>query len=227
MLRDLPPYLETEDSHVFMTGAPDTAHEVEEQTTVDPLDDVFGSTPASPALNGQDDAAGHLHQARSSAADPSDIPRLRSLHITNGYREGIAVSKEKHMQEGFDEGYSLGAEIGLKAGWCLGALEGVWHALSTSTQPTPADGAGGDSVDIPSRESVQQMLREAEEELQMQRMFGKEYFGEDGIWLYDVPGHEGGDDESTFEQIAEAHPALRRWTEKVLALSHEVGLRLQ
>ncbi|KAK5114231.1 hypothetical protein LTR85_010296 [Meristemomyces frigidus] len=221
MLRDLPPFLRDEEEHVFMNGAPGINHD-EEQTAVDPLDDVFGSAPVSPTLSG-DDARGGVYQIRSSAADPSDIPRLRSLHITNGYREGIAVSKEKHMQDGFDEGYTLGAEIGLKAGWCLGALEGIWHALPATPQPT-LDAARSGTVAM-SRESMRELIEEAKAELCMQSLFGKDHFGEDGIWLYDVPGQEGED--TTFEQIAEAHPALRKWTLKVCAVSGELGLQLQ
>ncbi|KAI7166152.1 hypothetical protein KC352_g25920, partial [Hortaea werneckii] len=138
---------------------------------------------------------------------------LRSLHVTGGYREGIAVSKEKHMQEGFDEGYTLGAELGLKAGWCLGALEGVGHALAASTvsQPTAEKTSDSDQNDLVSLDSTRELLESAEEELKVENLFGRTYFGEDGIWLYRVPGQEREDEETTFEKIAAAHPlAIRR-----------------
>ncbi|KAK4543412.1 hypothetical protein LTR36_005555 [Oleoguttula mirabilis] len=226
MLRDLPPYLRDGDDAVFMNGAPGIEHaqEREAETRIDPLDDVFGSAPASPILSGED-TQGRVYHGRPSAADPSDIPRLRSLHITNGYREGIAVSKEKHMQDGFDEGYTLGAELGLKAGWCLGALEGIWHALPAAPQRT-LEQAASDAV-VTTRESVHVLLQHAETELEVQSLFGSDYFGEDGIWLYAVLGQENEGEEVTFEKVAEAHPCLRKWTEEVLALSGKLGLHLQ
>jgi len=229
MLRDLPPYLQDADDHsLLMTGAPGTEHghehESEEGTRVDSLDDVFGSAPASPALSGQGAREGD-RSGRALNDDYSDIPRLRSLHVTNGYREGIAVSKERHMQEGFDEGYTLGAELGLKAGWCLGALEGIWHALPESREHSQ-DRADED-VEHLSRKDVRCMLDEAQEELKMQSLLGREYFGEDGIWLYNVPGQENDGEETTFEKVAEAHPVLHKWTEKVLAILGKLGLHAQ
>ncbi|KAI7223943.1 hypothetical protein KC333_g159 [Hortaea werneckii] len=107
--------------------------------------------------------------------------QLRSLHVTGGYREGIAVSKEKHMQEGFDEGYTLGAELGLKAGWCLGALEGIGHALAASTVSHPAaeKTSNSDQNDLITLDSTRKLLEAAEEELKVENLFGRTYFGED------------------------------------------------
>ncbi|KAF2486021.1 hypothetical protein BDY17DRAFT_238911, partial [Neohortaea acidophila] len=170
-------------------------------------DDVFGSAPPSPGADRT------VHQP----TDPSDIPRLRSTHVTNGYREGISASKSTHIQEGFDEGYALGAELGLRVGWCMGVLRGVLHAVSSShsnTSATPSVPAAENAKLTSSitRESVQQIIQDAEEALTIQALFGKDFFGEDGIWLYDVPGQESGDEGSvTFALIADAHPLLTRW----------------
>lgn len=223
MLRELPLFLSEAGDQTLVNGAPGIENRREEQANIDPLDDVFGSAPASPILD-SDYVAHSTGHDRSSTLDPSDIPRLRSTHVTSGYREGIAVGKEKHMQEGFDEGYTLGAELGLKAGWCLGALEGIWHALPAQADSTHTEPGGAPSA---SRDGVCELLAEAEEELEMQHLFGRQYFGEDGIWLYDVPGQDQESEETTFGKVADAHPVLLKWTAKVLAVSGEYCLQLQ
>ena len=91
------------------------------------LDDVFGSPPVSPS-----DPDYH-HQETSGIkgieVHPSDIPRLESVHVTAGYRDGIAVAREKTVQGGFDEGWILGAALGLRAGYVLGVMEGILSAI--------------------------------------------------------------------------------------------------
>ncbi|KAI7366045.1 hypothetical protein KC354_g4435 [Hortaea werneckii] len=230
MLRDAYDlHREGADNDMFVTGAHGSQN-AEEDARVDPLDDVFGSAPASPILGGNDLAGNVEDEADGSSrprnGDRSDIPRLRSLHVTGGYREGIAVSKEKHMQEGFDEGYTLGAELGLKAGWCLGALEGIGHALAASTVSYPAaeKTTGSDQIDLVTLDSTRKSLEAAEEELKVENLFGRTYFGEDGIWLYHVPGQEREDEETTFEKVAAAHPLVCKWTESISALSGKVGV---
>ena len=66
----------------------------------------------------------------------SDLPALRRQHMTDGYREGLAVGKARVMQSGFDSGYPIGVEVGLKVGNIIGVLEGVIAAL-TSAKPRP------------------------------------------------------------------------------------------
>ncbi|KAF2773835.1 hypothetical protein EJ03DRAFT_263822 [Teratosphaeria nubilosa] len=201
------------------SGIGDDDNERPAETYEDPLDDVFGSAPNSPVLSGND---GSDQDAtwRPNAQGLSDINRLRSTHVTNGYREGIAVSKEKHMQEGFDEGYNLGAEIGLKAGWCLGALDGIWRALP------PAETSGPASEHSPTGPDVKKKCLEAEEELKLERLFGRDYFGEDGIWLYHVPGAEDDSNDTTFGKIADAHPMVAKWSAVVADLAKKLDLEL-
>jgi hypothetical protein len=197
-----------------------------ESTYVDPFDDVFGSTPTSPALNGEQDE--HQSNAFNGQDHHSDIPRLRSLHVTNGYREGIAASKEQHVQAGFDEGYTLGAELGLKAGWCLGWLEGLKYALATAVEKARSGSSDMDVEEVLRMyEEVSGRLGDARRELGLERLCGKEFFGEDGVWVYDVPGSgEGQAEEATFEQIAAAHPVLRKWECEVRELAARMGLRV-
>lgn len=168
--------------------------EEEQEQTNHLNDDVFGSAPSSPVLSGQQLDRSH----------PSDLPRLRSLHVTNGYREGIALSKESHIQAGFDEGFSLGGEMGQRVGYLLGVLEGIARGLKD--------------------DETRGTWEEAQEELKMERLLGAEWFGRDGVWLYHVDGEEDG--EVTFEEVAKAHPVLRRWEEKLRESVHIVGLRL-
>jgi hypothetical protein len=233
MLRDLPPSLSHPDLEVFMNtpGAEDEPTQ-SSTTYVDPFDDVFGSAPPSPALNPQQENADfpHASTAPSRQADhPSDVSRLRSIHVTNGYREGIAASKEKHIQEGFDEGYSLGAEIALKAGRLLGALEGLCHALANQKRSGSLDDteeAGDYSRKLlEAREEAAKLLREADEELKMDKLFSRQYFGEDGVWIYHVPGQEN-ESEVTFARIAEAHPVITLWSKRLDELCGRLGVVL-
>ena len=204
-------------------------HPSPESEYVDPLADVFGSPPPSPNLTAQHDGANAAAARARPADDPSDVPRLRSIHVTNGYREGIAASKEQHIQEGFDEGYSLGAEVALKAGFLLGVLEGVYHALVAQSSGTSASSAatadGGISELAKIKEEVEKMLEEAEEELKVEKLFSKDYFGEDGIWLYDVPGRED-EGEVTFARVAEGHPVVKSWSERLRGVCESVSLDL-
>ncbi|KAK3110169.1 Essential protein Yae1, N terminal [Teratosphaeriaceae sp. CCFEE 6253] len=226
MLRDLPSSAREEVDLVLMTSTLGT--EEERPTYVDPFDDVFGSAPASPVPGGHDNGDGDGPDPRRRDAGASftphhsDISRLRSTHVTNGYREGIAASKELHMQDGFDEGYTLGAELGLKAGWCLGAVEGMRRAVAP----------GGGEADVshgPLRAEVgalSALHSSAVRDLEISRLCGREYFGEDGLWLYDVPGPLDGEHELTFERVAAAHPLLRQWRSKVLQVAEQLGLQL-
>lgn len=183
----------------------------------DLFDDIFGSSPNSPILSG--DRGDDILADRANASEVSDIPRLRSRHVTEGYREGIAESKEKFIQEGFDEGYSLGAELGLKAGWCLGVLEGVCKALDKAQMAHGKQSQQDSEADLQSEE----LFKRAQDELQMQKLFDPAYFGSDGIWLYDVPGSE---DETTFRQVAMAHPVLSSWISTTRAAADRVGLAI-
>ncbi|EME38852.1 hypothetical protein DOTSEDRAFT_160547 [Dothistroma septosporum NZE10] len=180
----------------------DTSHESEH---IDPLDDVFGSAPSSPSL-----AARENRHAPNT--EHSDIPRLRSIHVTSGYREGIAASKEQHIQAGFDEGFGLGGEIGIKVGVCLGVLEGIAKAIAKCED--------GDEVKI--------RWETAKEEMKMERVLGEEYFGPDGIWKYEVSGQDGqGGEIVTFADIARHHPVLKKWREVVDGLAKDYGLVLE
>lgn len=184
-------------------------------------DDIFGSAPNSPLQRPREedpevdfDALEPLPAQSAANTERSDIPRLRSTHVTSGYRDGIAESKAKFVQEGFDEGFSLGAVLGLKAGWLLGVFEGVVRAVN-------GDAGAGDEV----KGELREEYVKAREELGLISLFGSGYFGADGIWTFEVEGEaEGG--QVTFREVADAHPLLKKWTERVKEIETKLGLNL-
>ncbi|KAK4495438.1 hypothetical protein PRZ48_013769 [Zasmidium cellare] len=220
MLRDFPPLGPriSADEQLFMNNAPVNERPID-PAPIDPLDDVFGSAPSSPVQSGQHDSRAEdvTHVTGAQRAEHSDIPRLRSIHVTNGYREGIAASKEKHIQAGFDEGYSLGGEIGVKVGWYLGVLEGVCQAVGR------LDGEEHDEL----RDEVRKTFADAQEALKMEKLLCPDFFGPDGIWLYEVPGQddEGTELQVTFKDVAEKHPVLVEWRGKIELVAGMVGLK--
>lgn len=157
----------------------------------DTLDDIFGSSPPSPtnafALNGNRHAGN---------TEPSDIPRLQEKHETEGYRDGVTKGKGETVQTGFDEGYGLGAVMGLRIGRILGVLEGLYYAVAS-------DGGEG--------RRVKGLWEDGKRELRTERVFGVEWWGEDGIWRFDVPGEGKGGSEVVFGDVVGAHPLVRRW----------------
>lgn len=55
-------------------------------------------------------------------------------------------------------------------------------------------------------------MREARDDLRIERIFGREWWGKDGIWMYEVIG-EG--EEVTFDEVAKWHPFVKKWGEEV------------
>ena len=155
-------------------------------------------SPTSPATNNHlSDIFSDSPPTSPTAVDPSDIPRLRSSHSTAGYRDGISTSKELSLQPGFDEGYSLGAVFGLRVGYILGALEGLCSAHLQESEE---------------RKRCKKLVKEARETLDIEIIFGREWWGEDGIWKYEVQGKE---EEVTFREVVDAHPLVKRWIDRV------------
>ncbi|KAK8099202.1 Essential protein Yae1- N terminal [Apiospora kogelbergensis] len=169
----------------------------------DPLDDVFGSDTEEPH---HDEVVGG---AVARDTHPSDMRRLQTEHTTAGYRDGITVAKASSIQVGFDEGFSLGGTIGLKAGQLLGYLEGIAGALRASNN------SGADSQHAPAAA----LLTKAQAELAAETIFGEQYWNPDGTWKYELAstitkeGHPG--DSILFEDVANAHPAIKKWTQTV------------
>lgn len=224
MLRDLPQPFPSQNhfpDSVLMRGETN-AQDADTWTSAPELfDDVFGSAPSSPTRTDDNLSRTTTRVAGPSTSQhPSDIPRLRSTHVTSGYREGVAVSKEKYVQKGFDEGYSLGAELALKAGQCLGILEGLLDGL-----PSAAGRREGER----SAEGMElsQLVDEAESSLKVEKLCGREWFGEDGVWTFDVPGQDDAEETGvSFSEVASAHPIIKHWTDVVQRVATERGIRL-
>jgi hypothetical protein len=167
----------------------------------DDLADVFGSEPGTPSSSGYPGRDG-------GNTEWSDIPRLKEKHETEGYRDGVTKGKAESVQGGFDEGYGLGAVIGLRVGKILGLLEGI-HAAARSTESIDT----GDEWKVEG-ERLESLLGLAKAELKTESVFGREYFGEDGIWRFAVEV-EGEGREVVFPDIAGSHPLIQKWEDVV------------
>ncbi|KAI9893091.1 MAG: Essential protein Yae1, N terminal [Vezdaea aestivalis] len=173
-------HMETQQSY-FHSGS-----RVEDQS------DVFASRSPSPSHDAREN--------RELIKEPSDIPRLRNLHNTAGYREGVSAAKSNFMQEGFDEGFSLGAVVGKRVGLILGLLNG----LALATAATEA------------AEHTMKLLRQAQDELTVEKVFGQEF------WDWTVVSAEGNpwkftlkvdaNEEPSWIEVLNAHPLISKWT---------------
>ncbi len=159
------------------------------------LDDIWGSAPSSSTSETFPNNANHIRN------EPSDVPRLRSEHSTAGYRDGLSAAKNTTIQEGFDEGYSLGAVMGLEVGKLLGSLEGIYNAVQRI----------GFSYDS-EKKGTTTLLDTARRELRTEEVFGRDWWSEDGTWKFEVLG-EGpdGSGETTFKDVTNSHPTIRKW----------------
>ncbi|RFU35056.1 hypothetical protein B7463_g1327, partial [Scytalidium lignicola] len=181
----------------------------------DELDDVFGSAPPSPSavdFEHQHYPDGLHSSHRIGNLEPSDIPRLKEKHETEGYRDGVTTGKATTVQAGFDEGYSLGAVLGLKIGKILGLLEGLWSAVSSATKTNGNSDHRAAQIDwITEERRLSRLLGEARQELKTESVFGKEWWGEDGIWKFKVRGEGKDGKEVLFPDVAASHPLVAKW----------------
>lgn len=224
MLLDSKSQFSTQPRNTAPNDSPDAALSAE--PTEHAVDDVF-----YPA----EQESSHLtsnseHDGAFASNDVSDVPRIRAMHNTAGYRDGVAASKETHVQDGFDEGYALGAELGSRVGWILGVLEGLTEAVPAAAAVAVEDG----SPTAVSRGDVGRLLAEARAELTTQGIYGREYFLDDGIWRFEIPsaasaaaaaaveGDEGS--EVTFRAVAAAHPLIAKWTLKIAEVTAALGV---
>ncbi|ORX89751.1 hypothetical protein BCR34DRAFT_502252 [Clohesyomyces aquaticus] len=204
MLRDTSPYsgLTNFSTANAPPSPPFSAHN-------DALDDIYGSAPSSPDL-----AAHHpLNERQShSHADEmlSDLPSRQRILDTDAYREGLSSSKGEYVQQGFDEGYSLGAELGQRVGYILGMLQGFVAALRGHDEECWREARG--------------LLEAAKKELAIQELLGQNWVGEEGIWTWEVHGKE---EEVTFREVADQHPVVKRWEEKVGEVAGRWGADLR
>ncbi|KAL8903589.1 MAG: hypothetical protein Q9171_007352 [Xanthocarpia ochracea] len=175
------------------------------------LSDIFSdSPPASPSTT-----------TNNHPTEPSDIPRLRGIHSTEGYREGVSDAKHQAAQPGFDEAYPLGAILGLRVGYILGLLEALCIADGVRKAQKPNEEGRG--ITKGDGQRFQRLLVQAKEELNIQKLCGEEYWRSDGIWAYEVQG-KAGEEDVTFWEVVDQHPAIRKWLEKVRDEMRNLGI---
>lgn len=87
-----------------------------------------------------------IEDLQNSTAD------IKRMHTKQGYLDGISNAKESSLQEGFDDLYPKGAQLGIAVGGILGAL---------------------------ASNSDQELFKQAKEELNISRVLQKEYFNQD------------------------------------------------
>ncbi|KAF7956079.1 hypothetical protein EAE96_005000 [Botrytis aclada] len=174
----------------------------EPTTHNDDFDDVFGSEPGSPTFDGRDMRDGDMFGVGNT--EISDIPRLKEKHETEGYRDGVTKGKSESVQKGFDEGYGLGAVLGLRIGKIIGVLEGIFGAVSVSASKSE------DAEWRKEKIRLEELSNNAKSELKTEKVFAREWWGEDGIWKFEVPGEKEGND-VVFPDVAAAHPLLKKW----------------
>ena len=170
-------------------------------------------SPASPAPIAADNSLSDVFSdsppsTPAQSSIPSDISRLRSTHATAGYRDGISKSKTQSLQPGFDEGYSLGAVFGLRVGYLLGALEGLSCAYRTHRHES---------------DRFNSLIKQARREMEIEKIFAKEYWDKDGIWTYHVIAEA---EEASFQEVADQHPTVRKWGGTVGDEIEKAGLKL-
>ncbi|KAK6522004.1 Essential protein Yae1, N terminal [Arthrobotrys megalospora] len=164
----------------------------------------------------------------TSTPHPESTVRLASKHTTEGYRDGITTSKQQYIQEGFDEGYILGAALGLKVGELLGVLEGIVGTinglLASLDKNTGLTGGGEDREALKEQLQRHKKVREtARQELALEKVFGKEYFGEDGVWKWSAED----DGDMTFDDIVLQHPLVVKWGIIVKEQAEGFGLEIR
>ena len=87
----------------------------------------------------------------------------------------------------------------------MGVFEGLYTALKAKRSQRQVE-----------FERTQGMLKRVKQELALEKVFGKEWWGKDGLWTYPVDStygsHADGDTEITFRDVVDCHPLLREWT---------------
>lgn len=75
---------------------------------------------------------------------------------------------------------------------------------------------------------MKKVLDDARRELVVERIFAREWWGEDGVWKFEVREEReagAGEEEVTLAEVAEGHPLLKMWLERVRAEMERLGIR--
>ncbi len=86
--------------------------------------------------------------------------------------------------------------------------------------------AGADNEKDTERKRLLALLLTAKRELAIENVFGKEWWAEDGTWLFEVEVEGEGDigkKDVTFFEVCDRHPLLERWSGIVCVEMARVG----
>ncbi|KAJ5816318.1 hypothetical protein N7447_008551 [Penicillium robsamsonii] len=189
------------------------------------LDDIFGSSPPHESTLASTNPI--------TSSEPSDLPGLRRQHVTAGYRDGTSASKGAHVQDGFDGGFPVGAQLGMRAGTILGIMEGLLRGFeersgpgvvkkptvraghsATGSGPTKRDD-GGDSEIAESRRQKREQIRvlyeTALKELDVQAVFA----GADGAGAEVNPRAEAGEEKPETQLGRKGDVVVSKWEGRV------------
>lgn len=194
------------------------------------LDDIFGSSP--PHESTRTAPLPSTVNPLTQSTEPSDLPSLRRQHVTAGYRDGTSASKGAHVQEGFDGGFPVGAQLGMRAGTVLGIMEGLLRGFEERSGPgvvkkpvvraghsaagsTGTDGGGNTEIGElrkQKREQLRVLYEAALKELDVQAVFA----GADGGAAEVAPRAEDGEEERAEKQLGrKGDVVISKWEERV------------
>ncbi|KAF4771443.1 hypothetical protein HAV15_004408 [Penicillium sp. str.  len=215
------------------------------------LDDIFGSSP--PHERTLTAPLPSTVNPLTQSTEPSDLPSLRRQHVTAGYRDGTSASKGAHVQEGFDGGFPVGAQLGMRAGTVLGIMEGLLRGFEERSGPgvvkkpvvraglsaagtTGTDGGGNTEIGElrkQKREQLRVLYEAAVKELDVQAVFA----GADGGAAEVAPRAEDGEEERAEKQLGrkgdvviskwEGRVDVPRWEENMEALEMKEKERVE
>lgn len=75
--------------------------------------------------------------------------------------------------------------------------------------------------------ALAELRRQAERELVVERVFGRDWWDKDGVWTWEAPGDDNdreGDAAVTLDEVVDAWPPWKLWKEQVVAAAQKRGL---
>jgi hypothetical protein len=178
------------------------------------------------------------------------IAHAKALHVQEGFDEGFVLGAEVGLRVGWILGCLEGVVKGLRsvaAGGSSGAGTGAAGRVGRVTgkdgetanrgqvdDSAVFDGSSkmdGDEINDDRGEELlgeaRRLLKRAREETRVERLLGREWVDEEGIWKWDVPDQHGvAGDDFTIRQVADAHPVLVKWMMVLREKGEEWRIRL-
>lgn len=85
------------------------------------------------------------------------------------------------------------------------------------------DGVAEQEINVGQNEGerISKLSVQARQELKIENLFSKEYWGQDGMWAYKVEGKE---EDVTFWEVADQHPVVQKWLRRVRDEARKAGI---